>query len=347
MIKDVYAKGLPSIFVVGSPFQAMCAVEAIRDFEIIDYKLYAVLNKNARDNQMLSVLDFFNVDYEKINKYTDIYPYYKRILILIPKNNHYKRAFVGSIRSGLFYYWAMRKISNKSIIVSLDDGADTVVLLRNSKIKKAKSSFSCMNDFLLWITSKMRRIQIKKHLYTIYCDIVNDKYIIYPNTFRHIYPQDKKACQEGIYFAGTNPSSYRKQMRLTEDEYFDTIEFIMTQICNEYRNEIKYYIPHGMDCEEHVCFLCKKYGFKYLRPACTIELFMCSLDKTPIAVLGLGSSSLYNIKKLFPNTFIRNYLLKKDGLINDIYKDISYYYAQNGIVSTIVNINERNTQDMT
>ena len=96
MIKDVYAKGLPSIFVVWSPFQAMCAVEAIRDFEIIELIFQNILIEyegNSPDNfniTSIKIIDYgsaiiLNNNFVKIG-ILDIFIhkfYYKPYYILI------------------------------------------------------------------------------------------------------------------------------------------------------------------------------------------------------------------------------------------------------------------------
>ena len=64
-----FEKGIPSLFIVGSPFQALCAIEAIHSFEINEYKVEMVkkkINPNSRRKRM-SIWNFgeLEITYEK------------------------------------------------------------------------------------------------------------------------------------------------------------------------------------------------------------------------------------------------------------------------------------------
>jgi hypothetical protein len=51
-----FEKGEPSLFIIGSPFQLLCAYEAIHTFNIYDYKIIVVYNESdSRKNQIFSI----------------------------------------------------------------------------------------------------------------------------------------------------------------------------------------------------------------------------------------------------------------------------------------------------
>ena len=55
-----FEKGEPSLFIIGSPFQLLCAYEAIHTFNIYDYKIVVVNNESdSRENHILSMLEAF------------------------------------------------------------------------------------------------------------------------------------------------------------------------------------------------------------------------------------------------------------------------------------------------
>ena len=58
---NAFKKIIPSVFVIETPLQAICAVQAIRDVEIINYKV--IVWYSVRVEQVCSVLKFFNVGF--------------------------------------------------------------------------------------------------------------------------------------------------------------------------------------------------------------------------------------------------------------------------------------------
>ena len=59
--------GTSSVFIVGSPFQALCAIEAIRHFAIDNYEvLLTILKRSPRDDQVRMILDKASVNYREV-----------------------------------------------------------------------------------------------------------------------------------------------------------------------------------------------------------------------------------------------------------------------------------------
>ena len=65
-IRDMaFAKHLPSAYLVASPFQLLCAIEAINEFEIKDYKIVLLLIENSpRNEQLVAMAKTLQLDYE-------------------------------------------------------------------------------------------------------------------------------------------------------------------------------------------------------------------------------------------------------------------------------------------
>lgn len=320
----------PSVFVIGSPFQAMCAVEAIRELEIEDYVLYAVMGRNPRDSQTKGVLDYFKTKYVVIDKYRDIYPYMKRLAILKSKHNRFHRAFVGGYGSMHHYYFAMRNISDGSVILTLDDGVETISLLKDSNLPKPAKKLSFINNILLWVAKHKRRIDLRKKIYTIYSDIQNSNFIIFPNTLSHLYNNLVENNAEGVFFAGTIHSSCI-QMGISECDYFELLRLIFTWISNQFSDEKKVYIPHGTDSDPRLYDFCKEFHFEYIKPMHNIELYLCNQSTPPKVVIGFTSSCLLNLKRMFPNMECINIIVEVNGSVRNEYQAITDYYERNNI----------------
>ena len=70
-IIDPFSMSTPSVFVVWSPFQILCAVSAIRQFAIKDYLLLVRLYKgDARNQQILNILNKYELRYKPVGKLT-------------------------------------------------------------------------------------------------------------------------------------------------------------------------------------------------------------------------------------------------------------------------------------
>lgn len=325
------AKSCPSVFVICSPFQAMCAVEAIRDLEIEDYVLYVVMGRNPRDNQTKSVLDYFKTKYIEIDKYRDIYPYMKRLAILKSKHNRFHRAFVGGYGSMHHYYFAMRNISDGSVILTLDDGVETISLLKDSNLPKPAKKLSFINNILLWVAKHKRKIDLRNKLYTIYSDIKNSHFILFPNTLSHLYNNVIGNDTKGVFWAGTTHKSFYTQMGISEQEYFELLELIFGWMSCHYPDEKKVYIPHGTDSDVRLCELCKEYNFDYIKPMHNIELYLCNQSMPPKVVIGFTSSCLLNLKRMFSTIECINIIVEVNGSVRNEYQAITDYYERNNI----------------
>ena len=62
-----FQQSTPSIFVVTSPFQALCAFNAIKAFEITDYRFYLALIEDIRNEQLFTLFQQQGIAYEVVN----------------------------------------------------------------------------------------------------------------------------------------------------------------------------------------------------------------------------------------------------------------------------------------
>lgn len=328
-----FEKGKPSLFVIGgSPFQALCAVEAIRDLEIDDYMLVVCLRHSMRNDQTLNILNRYGIIYECIEQ-SNVLSFWGRIKILKYRRNKYKRVFVGDFRALQQYYCALRYASNKCTIVSLDDGSCNVSLLKGVYKLRVKSKIQILNYWYFDFVAKLRSITKDRYLYTIFCDIPNTKYLCFQNKFKNlqVVSDENDSNFDGVFFVGTNTLKFAEVLLLRIDSYYQLMDDIFDKIKELHHNQKIVYIPHGADDDEYMKRLCIKNNFIYDRPDTLVELYMLNLKTPPKYVYGFTSTALFTIKKMFPNTEVINILFHGDYPYYERRKNVSEYYSQHKI----------------
>ena len=326
-----FEKKVPSVFVVSSPFQALCALSAIHNLEILDYKFIIVLSNFRRDDQLLNFVKGQGLDYIIYETKRFIYWYYL-IKSLFRRNKGYSRLFVGDFRTYIQYWIGLQWVKDKADVVVLDDGSITISLLQNSLgVWRNRIQLLCMG-----IVSNFRRIDPLRNVYTIYEGIDNPKFNISINRIEIIHNKEKGKVSK-IYFIGTKKKQFCDYYGWTNDMYFiSALDIILNQIKKKYPEEEIIYIPHGDDVGEYAGELCKKRNVIICRPSVMVELFL--LDSgCPLAVFGFMSSALFNIKKMFPGSKVYNIVFK--SINNEQAKlecgKISEYYQNNDIEQLI------------
>lgn len=326
-----FEKGTPSVFAIASPFQALCTVEALKDLEIKDYIVFLCLKGSSRDNQTIEILNKYDIKFEIVDTKRQILPFIKRLQIIFSTKKTYRRAFSGSHTSLYLYFWLLRNISDKSCIISLDDGNVNISVLKGTYNRRKNNKLSFLNDWVYTFACKRRKIISHKHFYTIYSDIGNNYYITAQNNLSHILSGGTAPERNCFYFVGSNPESLWKALDITKEEYISLIENRLHLLKGEHPHDKIIYIPHGMDGNDLMKSFCMDQGIEYIRPISTIELFMLDYDKNPYYICGFTSSALLNLKLIFKKCIVENFLLAKDYPVRKEYEEISKYYEDKGI----------------
>ena len=142
-----FQQSTPSIFVVTSPFQALCAFNAIKAFEITDYRFYLALIEDIRNEQLFTLFQQQGIAYEVVNveKLTKT----DRLQFLLPHFSRYKRLFIGDARNISQYFIGLSKVSNGGCMVYLDDGNDNIFLLKGHQ-PEAEKRVQLFKSLLAW-----------------------------------------------------------------------------------------------------------------------------------------------------------------------------------------------------
>lgn len=330
-INNPFVKCIPSVFVVCSPFQALCAIAAIRQLEIKDYKMVTLLRKgNVRNSQLIQLLNKEQIHYKSFTYTSRIYLQFIKLFALKSKKQGYNRLFVGDFRDFAEHYIGFLYIQDDADVVYLDDGSSTIDILKGTY----EDSNSALNKRMIKKISCRRNLEIHKNWMTIYSDISNPQYNIEELKFENVMNKSVSASRSsGIYIVGTYVDAYCKNLEIPEDVFVDKLGHLMETLHSQYPDEEIAFIPHGREYKDYGQRLCKKYNCIFIRPEIMIEQELMRHPNPPKIIYGYASTALYNLKKMFPDTRVVNifFVPPKETPFYKKYISISEYFQQNGI----------------
>ena len=327
-------KRQPTVFCLsGSPFQALCMIEAIQTFEISDYRVLLCQSENElpRSNQIISLLEKYHIAYEieSVNfKITKL----ERFKALLPNKNKNKVAFIGDCNNELLIFKAFRYVSDGGTLVYLDDGIATIQFFNGmfQLSGKLKPYYE--------LISKIRRIDFDRYFYTVYEDLKDDRHIPLINHF-HLFANQQKAKStvRGIYFIGTCTKNYCDYENIDIKQFMYRLHSLMHEQKTQHPSEPVIYVPHGRETMmAELEQICREEGVE-LR-----EMMLMEEKDYPRAVYGFTSSALYNIKKILPETETCNITFVGNCPKTNGKEITSQYYARFGITRRIINLKASN-----
>lgn len=347
----VFAQGEPTVFIISSPFQLLCAYNAIKSFGIIQYKIVFVLFPNViRNEQMFIMAKDMNIRYELI--YTDSFnfeDFFQRRGIFSVQKGYYKRAFLGSYFRPDFRMIASLYLSN-GLIAFMDDGTSTLSLFRDgyfSSDHPKPSSFLPKIKWYknIWLKEYKLDYKIRKQLaletnkitncfYTIYDNVKTYKFRIYLNSLSHILDINEIQACNNIIIVGSFIRRDAEWNELSETSYMHILSSKLKKVRDLFPSEQILYIPHGSDTNEDIQSICHSTSIQYMRIDIAIEYWFIQNHCKPQAIYGFGSTALLNIKRMFPDISVTDWFIDKpdSNPYYNFYKMIADYYSKNDIV---------------
>ena len=329
MMKTIeHLKDLSTIFCLsGSPFQAMCMIEAINTFHIKDFKVLLCLSHSElpRKQQMIELLDRNGIGHEVESidfKITKV----ERLKAFLPNRNKYKLAFIGDCNNELLIFKAFRYISDNGTIAYLDDGIATIQFYNglcqlNSKLHLYYN-----------IICKLRNINFDQYFYTIYRDLNDNKHISIINNFDYFSRKNSEHKPiTKIIVLGTCTDDFCRMEQIDTSTFLEEQQALIKDIQNRYSNDEIIFVPHGRDGYSKPRHDCLQLGVSYYPTAVSVELFLLNASFVPKAVFGFTSSALYNLRLLMPETEIINVTFSGNTPQNDRIEITSQYYSRFGI----------------
>lgn len=345
--EEAFAKYTPSVFIVGSPLQLLCAIEAIREFKIETYYFVFTLDYEApRNQQIFEMAEYYNlksydIHWLRIEPYRDVPNVIKSI------GQKFARIFIGDYYMTYCHYLAEQYAKPNSIIIYVDDGMSSILCFNGlGKIHKPTNWRKRLNWYRNRIVGRSKLIKEleRKQIYdsncffTLFSDIETKHFALYPNTFRHLLESSKLdggKREDVVIIIGLAISVQADELlRIPEYEIESIVWNNLSEIKQSYPSTRIVYIPHGRDNNNNVPQFCSMLGIEYMRLNEPIESFMIKSDMNPLALYGFGSSALLTLHRFFSSAKAVNwkFVTTKKGSLDKIDKTIKKYYEKSGII---------------
>lgn len=173
-INLAFADREPSLFIIQTPFQAMCAINAIHQLKINDYVLSLHLHKSTekRNRQTIELVERSGLKYNFVNGRP--IPFLNRLALLFSHEQKFNRVFLGTHLYQNGYYYALKEIQNGGNLVLLDDDVATLTLLESGYKVTGRSVVPMAINKAI---ASLRRIKLNNIL-SVYKGIANPKWDI-------------------------------------------------------------------------------------------------------------------------------------------------------------------------
>ena len=347
-IDQAFAKGISSAFIVASPFQLLCAIEAIHEFEIKEYQIIFILEKaSPRNQQLFAMAESFGVKYD-LYWHEDIYQEYKQAYgkNSLEQQACYDRIFIGDYSPVLYKYLALRYANQDAVLVYLDDGNSTICFLRNQEAANKPKNW---RKWLNWEKNRIIRkrelagilaqksLKDPKCFFTIYSNVKPTIFAIYPNTFAYVSRKALKKHEKEdniVLIVGTAIQAYAEEVCNIDISLMEAIHWDrLKRVRDMYPNQKIVYIPHGRDNNAFIPQFCSMLDIEYAKISEPIESYMLKSSYEPVAIYSFGSSALYTLHKFYSKAQVVSWKPKHiDGDGRQKWeKTIDAYYAQDGI----------------
>lgn len=351
-IELAFAKHTPSAFIVGSPFQLLCAIEAIHEFEIEEYRIAVVVERNNRRlDQLRAMAEYYHLDYDLYWAGEDIRDFYTKTGVFANSEKQiYPRIFVGDYYIPMYNIYSAIYAAKNAIMVYMDDGNSTVLCLKGmSNLTKPTNWRKRLN----WYRNKYERkrgvlnalekekIYDSRCFFTIYSDVKTKRYKLYKNTLSHVTrlasPAEKKQTNL-ILIVGAPITVYADEVFRINESIIEAAHWtILSRIRNQYPNDQILFIPHGRDNNKAVSQFCENLDIEYRKIDEPIETYILRNAISPLVIYGFESSALANFHVIYPSAKILTLSMKIASEKEDeISKTIRAYYKSIGIEEEVV-----------
>jgi hypothetical protein len=317
---------IDTLFIIKSPFQALCAYEAINDFDL-NRRYYVILLKDDVNREMAS--DFLRskgvsfVEYNESSGSKEFFVNFKSI------KGCFKTCFVGNYYSLNMYKFSLFLLKKGGRIKYLDDGTATLSMflsnpfpryyMKKDYLRKQKLR---IDYFLLDI--KRYCYGIKQSLYTIY-NLKSSRWDVELNKMKTL-KSFSESKQGGVFIIGTRSSYHferKEYIRLLED----TIHYALSKcpgqpVC---------YCPHRADGYLYNDFF-QEQGMTVFNTQVSVEIDFITRNINPMMIVGYGSTALLTLKMMYPAAIVTSVEIEtKAQSIHKGYKElneqiISYYH---------------------
>lgn len=285
-----------ALFIIGSPFQGLCMLEAIDYFHITDFDVLIPQKSTGSNTTQLKALlndeGVFYTTYSINHAIKDLIPYF------LHKHKHYSNIFIGNYYSPIDEAMAAFYGKRNYNLYFLDDGTQALSLFSEHpryrySAKKWEAIFN-----LYYRIGKLKGNR-NRYFFTIY-DVKSKDFIIVKNNFSRL-KKDISSEKRGVYIIGTNSSI----LNFRDITYLSLLDSLVEWLRKNYANGKIYYCPHRRDLNiDEIRQWCNNNGVEWFNTRVAVEYDFVTLGYNPICVCGFTSNALYTLKSIYSSSDI-------------------------------------------
>ena len=309
-------------FFIGSPFQCLCALEAINVFNVSNYDFY-IYDTIPGSDMLKRLLEKKGILFQPIVRKKHLLYY---LLFLFKKHPRYESVFIGNMFDNVSYAISSLYVCNYPSLFYMDDGIQALAYFGGQNMINPLKKTGVAKVFES--IYKLKGIK-RKALFTIYD--VSTKHIEVIHNGLSLFKFNSTNPLKGVYIVGTNSSALVYKGR----NYFDYLNSLFLFIQEHFHEEEIFYCPHRRDSNNiRIKGLCIERGIHYYNTNVSIEYDFVENGVNPLCVIGFASNALFVLKAIFPNSVINTVHYDLDNEDADrVAKVLENKLNENGISS--------------
>jgi hypothetical protein len=317
----------PVLISVSSPFQCLCAIEAINKFSIREYSFWVICNQGKRLDQIKMILERFNIKGRSFIPSPN-YIHFLWSYIIKPieiDKEKFEIGICGDFKNINMQMFLAKYLSKRAKIMYVDDGFTSIYPLNDIVYKDWKIK---VRHSLYFVLKNVKGID-DCYFYSIF-SYTTKQYTVIRNDLNLLRPSHALK-QSGIYIIGTVTQFVNSILPVKDfsDYFLATINWLS----KEYPSENIYYSPHGRSVDgEKIKLICQEYNIRTITSKYSVELDYSMKNYNPRVIIGFGSTALITLNKVYPQANVINvFLPSKIELFEKKNKFINEYLKKEGV----------------
>lgn len=312
-----------TLFIVGSPFQCLCMLEAIHHWQITDYDV--IINAMEVNIPMISrLLNEKGINYECDRKKH----LFKEVLPLVFSNHkHYDNVFIGNYYNMAYQDMALAYCRSNANVICLDDGIQVLELFSDNPRRVKNKVWVDIIQTFFSLYAFLKKIK-RKIFFTIY-DVHSEQFTIVKNDFSFL-KSEKLEMNRDCYIIGTNSS----KLKFKDIEYKDILLKLIAYLKHNYPEQDVIYCPHrGDKNNEEWKTLLAKHSVKWFDTKISVEYDFVNGGICPKEIIGFNSNALFTLHSLYPKAVLNNVCFT----LKDNREDLEACTIRNGLANCGIN----------
>jgi len=312
-----------TLFLVASPFQCLCMLEAINYFKIDNYDVIVTYSDSFNLEKVEALLCKYQIPYTTSNTAHIIYGVMPFVFSM---HKRYRNFFIGDFNSyndiSIAYFLA--KFNAK--IYFLDDGVQALSLFSPIK-KKSRKKFKVKLVLALYRIIAIVK-KIKNPIFFSIYNVFSSKFEIVKNPFTLL--QSKVAGKpKGVFVLGTNSGV----LKFKDSSYEEHLAVLHQQLKKRYPIDKFFYCPHRRDPNlKRIYSLCHKLNIEIFDTKISVEFDFIESNINPKYIVGFCSNALYTLHMIYPKAVVETVEFSLQSEEDDLeYQVITNRFVEVGI----------------